>query len=173
VGGRQSAGPAARLGRAATGERLAGFVYGTIVVLAGVVAGARAYPHEPGHIATLVTVTVVVFWLAHVYAHALGHSVSHDEHVSRAELGKIARREASIIEAAVPPVAALVLGSVGLLSTHTAVWAALGLGLVVLGAQGIMFARVERLGWLATLVVVAVNVGLGVLLVGLKLLVTH
>ena len=61
----------------------------------------------------------------------------------------------------------------GLISTRTAVWLALGLGLAVLAAQGITFARIERLGWVATLVVVAVNVGLGVLLVGLKLLVVH
>ena len=36
------------------GERLGGFIYGTIVALAVVVAGAKAYPHEAGHIAALV-----------------------------------------------------------------------------------------------------------------------
>src|SRR5262249_33874168 len=74
----------AGLGRAAMGERLGGYIYGTIVVLSVVVAGAKAYPHSPGHIAAFVLVTTVVFWLAHVYAHALGHSVSHDEHLSLA-----------------------------------------------------------------------------------------
>ena len=64
-----------RVGRRTTGERLGGFIYGTIIVLAVVVAGARAYEHEAGHIAGLVAVTVLVFWLAHVYAHALAHAV--------------------------------------------------------------------------------------------------
>jgi hypothetical protein len=155
------------------GERLGGFIYGTIVALAVVVAGARAYPHDAGHIAALVAVTAVALWLAHVYAHAVGHSVARDQHLSLAELRYIARREGSILEAAVPPVAALVLGAVGVLSTQVAVWAAFGLGLLVLAAQGITVARVERLGWLGTLTIVAANVSLGVLLVGLKLVVTH
>jgi hypothetical protein len=166
-------GPQARLGRRQTGERLGGFIYGTIIVLAVVVAGARAYEHEAGHIAGLVSVTVLVFWLAHVYSHALAHAVGHDEHLSLAELRGIAHREASILEAAVPPLAALLLGAFGILSTKLAVWVAVVLGLVVLCAQGITFARVERLGRLGSLAVVAANLGLGVALVGLKLLVSH
>jgi hypothetical protein len=161
------------LARSAMGQRLAGFIYGTIVALAVVVAGARAYPHEPGHIAALVSVTAGALWLAHVYAHGLGHSLAHDEHVTFAELRHIARREWSIVEAAVPPVVALLLGAVGVLSTQAAVWLAFGLGLGVLAAQGIRFARVEHLGWLGTLLVVGANVSLGALLVAVKLLLTH
>jgi hypothetical protein len=161
------------LGRSALGERLGGFIYGTIIVLAVLVAGARAYPHEAGHVAALVVVTSLVFWLAHVYAHGLGHSVAHDEHLSLAELGRIARREAAILEAAVLPVAALLLGALGLVATGTAVWIAFGLGLLVLAYQGLVFARVERLGLLATVAVVAANLGLGIALVALKLVVTH
>jgi hypothetical protein len=165
--------PAARLGRAAMGERLGGYIYGTIVALAVVVAGARAYPHGAGHIAALVAVTSVALWIAHVYAHAVAQSVAGDEHISLAEVGHIAKREGSIVEAALPPVAALLLGAIGLISTHSAVWIAFGLGLGVLAAQGITVARIERFGWLGTLGVVAANLSLGVLLVGLKLVVTH
>jgi hypothetical protein len=164
---------AAGFARAAMGERLAGFIYGTIVVLAVIVAGARAYPHDAGHIAALVAVSVVALWLAHVYAHALGYSVAHDQHLSLAELQYIARREASIVEAALPPLAALLLGALGVVATNVAVWVAFGLGLVVLAAQGITFARIERLGWLGTLVVVTANLGFGVVLIGLKLFLTH
>jgi hypothetical protein len=39
--------------------------------------------------------------------------------------------------------------------------------------QGVVFARVERLGWLGTTIVVAANLGLGLILVALKLVVTH
>ena len=165
--------PASRLGRAAMGERLGGFIYGTIIALAVLVAGAKAYPHDAGHIAALVAITSVVFWLAHVYAHSLGHSVAEDEHLSWAELRHIARREGAIVEAALPLLAALMLGAFGLISTRAAVWLAFGLGLAVLAVQGVVFARVERLGLLGTLVVVTANLGLGVLLVGLKLLVSH
>ena len=155
------------------GERLAGVIYGTIVVLSVVVAGARAYPHSPGHVAALATVTAFVFWLAHVYSFSLAHSVAHSEHLSFASVRHIAWREAPLVGAAVPPVAVLVLGALGVFQATTAYWVALGVGLAVLAAQGILFARIERLGPLATTVVVAVNVGLGTLLIGLKILVGH
>ena len=155
------------------GQRLSGFIYGTIVALSVIAAGARAYPDSAGHIAALVAVTCGVFWVAHVYAHGLGHGLVHEEHLSLEELRGIARRESSIVEAALLPVLALVLGAVGLVSTRTAVWAAFALGLLVLGAEGLVFARVERLGPLGTLAVVAANLGLGLLLVALKLFVTH
>ena len=164
---------ASPLARSAIGERLAGFIYGTIVTLAVVVAGVRAYAHEAGHVAALVSVTTVALWVAHVYAHALGHSVAHNERVTPAELRHIARREGAIVEAAVLPVAALLLGAVGLLSVRVAVWLAFGLGLGVLAAEGVRFARLERLGWLGTLLVVAGNMSLGLVLVGMKLVVTH
>jgi hypothetical protein len=157
----------------ATGERLGGFIYGTILVLAVVVAGAKAYPEKPGYVAALVVVTSFVFWLAHVYAHGLAHSVTHGEHLSMPVLVGIARHEAAIMEATVPPVAALVLGTLELISNVAAVWTAIGLGLLVLTLAGIFFARVEKLGWLGTLVVVSVNLGLGVLLITLKIFVTH
>jgi hypothetical protein len=162
-----------RIARSAMGQRLAGFIYGTIVALSVIVGGAKAYPHEPGHIALLVGVTCVTFWLAHVYAHGLGHGAHTGEHLSFAELLRIAHREASVIEAAIPPIVALLLGALGLFSARTAVWIAFALGLVVLAAQGLVFARVERLGRLATIGVVAANLGLGVVLVILKLVVSH
>jgi hypothetical protein len=161
------------VGRRQTGERLGGFIYGTILVLAVIVAGAKAFEHEAGHIAGLVAVTVVVFWLAHVYADALAHAVAYDQHLSLADLRRIAHREASMVEAAAPSLVALLLGAFGILSTKLSVWVAFGLGLVVLCAQGITFARVEHMGRLGTLAVVAANLGLGVALVGLKLLVSH
>jgi hypothetical protein len=155
------------------GERAGGFVYGTIVVLAVVVAGAKAYPHGAGHIAALAAASAAALWLAHVYSHGLGESVAQDRRISIGELRHIARREGSIIEAAVPPIVALLLGEIGVLSVRASVWLALSLGLVVLAAEGLVVARAERLGWLGTLVVVAANLSFGVLLVGLKLLVTH
>lgn len=162
-----------RVARSRTGERLAGYIYGTIVALSVIVAGVRAYPHSSGHVAVLVGVTCAVFWIAHVYAHGLGESVAVEQHLTLDELLRIARREGSIVEAAVPPVLALLLGTLGLVSDATAAWLAFALGLLVLGAEGMVFARVERLGALGTLAVVAANVGLGLLLVALKLVVTH
>jgi hypothetical protein len=162
-----------RYSRAALGLRLGGFIYGTIVVLAVVAAGARLYPDDAAYVAALVAATSAVFWLAHVYAHGLAQSFADDRHLSIADLRTIAGREGSIVEAALPPVVALLLGAVGVLSTRAAVWTAFGLGLAVLVVLGITFARVERLGRLGTFAVVAANLALGVALVGLKLVVAH
>ena len=116
----------ARRLRAPRGAGVGGFIYGTILVLSVLAAAAQAYPHEAGHIAALVAVTSFVFWLAHVYAHGLSYSAAHDEHLSLAELRRIAGREGSIVGAALLPVAALSLGAFGLVSTRAAVWAAFG-----------------------------------------------
>jgi hypothetical protein len=164
---------ASRLSRVATGERLAGFLYGTLIALAMIVVGAKAYPDSPGRIAVFVVVTTTLFWIAHVYAHAVALSVAHGERLSSAELLHVARHEGSIVEAGLLPVAALLLGALGLWSTKTAVWVAFGLGLAVLGAQGWRFARIERLGPLGTAAAVAANLGFGLALVAVKLLLTH
>jgi hypothetical protein len=163
----------ARIGRAAMGERLGGFVYGTIVVLAVIVAGAKAYPEKPGHVGALVAITTAVLWLAHVHAHGLAHGVADDSRLSLADLRGVARHEAAILEAGVPSLMALFLGSLGAFSGRTAVWLALGLGLAVLVAAGVVFARAERLGRLATLGVVSANLALGLVLIGMKLAVAH
>jgi hypothetical protein len=110
------------------------------------VAGSRAFADDAAHIAGVVVVTSVVFWFAHVYAHGLAHSVTHNEHLSRAELWRIARREGSIVEAAVPPLAPLLLGAFGAVSTKAAVWIAFGLGLAVLAVQGVVFASSDSAG---------------------------
>jgi lipoprotein signal peptidase len=163
----------AGLGRAELGERLGGFVYGTIVVLSVIVTGLRAFPHGLWDVAVLVAVTTVVFWLAHVYAHGIAFSMGQNEHLSLKELDHIGRREASIVGAGVPPEVALVLGATGLLSDQVATWLAFGLGLVVLGAVGVVFARVERLSPGRTVLAIVANLVLGLVLIGLKVLVVH
>ncbi len=170
---RAPGGGLARLGRAELGERLGGFVYGTIVVLSVIVTGLRAFPHGLWDVAVLVAVTTVVFWLAHVYARGIAFSVGHDAHLSLRELDLIGRREASIVGAGVPPEVALVLGAAGVLSDQVATWLAFGLGLVVLGAVGVVFARVEHLTPGRTALAILANLALGLVLIGLKVLVVH
>jgi hypothetical protein len=164
--------PPSLIAHVSSGERLAGFIYGTLVVLSVIVAQAPN-PSPPGTIAQVVAATSATFWIAHVYARALGSSLTKREQLSFAELRRVARHEASILEAAVPPLVALLIGAVGILDGPTAVWLAFALGLAVLLVQGLNFARIKRFGFLATALVVAVNVGLGLLLVGLKIALTH
>jgi hypothetical protein len=152
---------------------LAGTVYGTIVVMATVTAGSSGTDTDPWRLAVVVAVTVLVLWIAHVYSHALAESLERRRRLDRAEFSAIARRELSIPGAAVAPIAALVLGALGIIGELTAVWFALGFGVATLGVQGARYARLEQLGRAGTLAVIAFNLLLGLAVVGLKALLAH
>ena len=154
-------------------SRIAGTVYGTIVVMATVTAGAQGDDTDAWRLAVVVGVTVLVLWAAHLYAHVLAESIERRRRLDRAELGAVARREWSIPAAAVAPIAALVLAAFGVLGEQTAVWLALGIGVATLGVQGARYAALEQLGRTGTVTVIAVNVLLGLVIVGMKALLAH
>jgi hypothetical protein len=152
---------------------IAGTVYGTIIVMATVTAGSNGEQTDVLRLSVVVVVTVLVLWTAHVYAHALAESLELRRRLDRAELGSVAQRELAIPAAAVAPVAALVLAALGVLGEQTAVWLALGIGVTTLGVQGARYATVEQLDRTGTLVLIAINVVLGLVIVPLKALVAH
>ena len=151
---------------------IAGTVYGTIVVMGAVTAGAGTQ-REPWSLAVVVVGTVVVLWLAHVYAHGLGESIELGRRLDRREFVSVARRELAIPLAAVAPAAALALGGLGLVAEATSLWLALGVGLATLAVQGLRYARLERFDLGRTVVSVCLNLGLGLAIVGLKVLLGH
>jgi hypothetical protein len=152
--------------------RIASYVYGTVLVMATLAAAAGEI-HRPGHLAGLVASVVVAVWVAHLYAHGLSESIERRQRVTLVDLERIAHRELGILIAAVLPVGVLVFGAAGLLKERTAVWLALGVGLLVLIVQGIRYARVEGLGRAGTVAAVAANLALGLIVVGLKVVMFH
>jgi hypothetical protein len=155
------------------GERIAGIVYGTIIVMSVIAAGSAGTQTNAAEIAALAIPTSIVLWIAHVYAHALELSVESGRRLTWANLRTLARREASIVRAAVLPAAALLLGAFGLLADRTAVWLALGLGTTTLGGEAFVYARLEGLGKLATGASVGVNLALGLTVVALEASLAH
>jgi hypothetical protein len=154
-------------------QRIAGTVYGTIVVMSVLAAAAKSYEHQLWRLVVLAGVSVVALWLAHVYSHALGESLKIGRHVTVAELSSIARREYALVAAAILPLAAVGLGAVGVLAEGTAVRLALWLGVAALTAQGVRYARLERLSPSAAVVTVSLNVAIGFGLVALEILIAH
>ena len=69
--------------------------------------------------------------------------------------------------------AAVGLGATGVLGEKTAVQLALWLGVAALTAQGIRYARLERLSRTATFVTVSLNLAIGLGLVALEVLIAH
>jgi hypothetical protein len=155
-----------------TRQTIAGTIYGTIVVLS-VVTAASTVEHDLWRLAVIAAATVVIYWVAHVYSQGLGESLKLGRRLTAAELAAIARRESSILLAAVLPVTAIVLGAVGIFANRTALWLAIGVGVATLTIQGLRYSRLERLSRMGTIVTVAINVALGLVIVVLKALVSH
>jgi hypothetical protein len=133
---------------------------------------AYASEKDPWKLAVTVAAAVFVLWIAHVYAHTLSEAVAGGRQ-KLYDMGSVARRELGIMLAAALPVFALLLGAIGVFRETTAVWAALGVGLFTLGAEGVRFARLEGLGRAGMLVATGLNVTLGLFVVALKVLVAH
>jgi hypothetical protein len=155
-----------------TPTSIAGTVYGTIVVMGAITAGAHA-DANPWRLGGIVAGTVVVLWIAHVYSHGLGESIALGRRLDRPEFLSVARRELAIPLAAVAPVAALALGGLGVLRESRSIWLAMLIGLATLAVQGFRYAGLEGLGRTATAASVALNLTFGLVIVALKVLVGH
>ena len=156
-----------------TRETIAGTVYGTIIVLSQVTAAASAFKNNLASLAVIVGGTTIVFWAAHVYSQGIGRSIDRGRQLSAAELGRIARRESSMLLAAVLPVLLLALGAAGVLGESTALWLVVVVGIITLTAEGVRYARLERLSRANAVLTVGFNLGLGLAIAGLKALVAH
>ena len=160
--------------RAVSGKgQLGSMIYGTILVMAALTAAYAAERHDPRKLIELVVSAVIVFWVAYVYAHALSESIEGESRLTRTGVAGVARQEAGMIIAAIAPVAALMLGVVGLVSESTSVWIAIALGLTTLTVQGYRYARIASLGRTGTIAILIVNLMLGGSVVLLKVALVH
>jgi hypothetical protein len=153
--------------------RIASTVFGTITAMATVAAYGGAFPDSPWTVEELVLSTAVVLWIAHVYAHGLSESLAEGRPLRVRGVQRLAGRELGIMLAVVPPSIALLLGAAGVLDETASIWLALAVGLVALALEGLRYARVERLRLTGTLLVMAANTALGLLVVLLKAEVLH
>jgi hypothetical protein len=153
-------------------QGIAGMVYGTIVVMGAIAAGSDAQA-EPWQLATFAASTVLVLWLAHVYSHSLAETINAGRRLDRTEVIDVMRRELPIPLAAVAPVTALLLGAAGVLRETAAIRLALGIGLATLALQGLRYAGVEGFSRAGTIVAIAVNLSLGLVIVGLEAALAH
>ena len=156
-----------------SGETIAGAIYGTIVMMATLVAGGANEGVGDWQLAVAVVVTNLVLGLAHLYSELVAGGIALRRRLTSAERSVVWRREMAIPLAAVLPVTALVLGAAGVIGESAAVWIALGIGIGTLGVQGLRYARVESLRPLGTAVSVALNLSLGLVMVALKVAISH
>ena len=152
------------------GDSAAG-VYGTLLTLS-VLVGLSLKGARPGVMAVTVLISAVVFWIAHVHAGLVARWVAVGEgRPKRAAVADVMAREAPMLESAIPAIVLLLLATVGVIGTTLAVWIALIYGVVALAIWGALIARRAELGTIGVLLVSGVNLGLGALIVLLKLLI--
>jgi hypothetical protein len=147
----------------------AGAIYGTIAAMA-VIAGTAKEP-EHGKALTLTIATLFVFWLAHVYAHALAHHLRGTRRLDWSAVRAAMAEEWSLLQGPVPLLLLLALGELGLLEERQAVRLALWLGVVELVTWAILYARRQRWNWLTSLTAGAVNGAFGLVIVVLEVVV--
>jgi hypothetical protein len=142
-----------------------GAVYGMIVASAVIAAAAG---HQPPELILAATVaTLLVFWLAHVYADVLDHGLR-QEGFHLGILPAIMGRELSMLVAPALSILFLLLGAVDLLDEELAVRLALWNGVVQLVGWGIDVGRRRGQAWPAALLTGLVNGAFGVVIILLE-----
>ena len=155
-------------------ERLdaTGAVYGSLLAASVVVGQAPLQESVPPvELAVILLATGAVFWLVHVYSRTLGHYVI-DGRFHRHRLAHVMREESPIILAAIPPaVAALVVGAIS--NASSAAWWAFFVAIAGQVVWAIVAAREAGQPRIGIFLAAAVNLGLGLVLVALKVAISH
>jgi hypothetical protein len=155
-------------------ERLdaTGAVYGSLLAASVIVGQAPLQEYVPPlELAIILLATGVVFWLVHVYSRSLGHYVV-DGRFHGHRLAHNMREESPIILAAIPPaVAAVLVGA--LANASVAAWWAFFVALAGQLVWAVVAAREAGQPAIGIAVTVAVNLVLGLLLVALKVFISH
>ena len=111
-----------------------GAIYGTIAATAVIGASVRHQP--PGRILALTVATLVILWLAHVYAEALSHHLRGATRPRWAIVVAAMVEERPMLVAPALSLLLLLLGAVDLLDEHVAVNLALWAGVAQLVGWG-------------------------------------
>ncbi|MFJ5827939.1 hypothetical protein [Streptomyces sp. NPDC093089] len=150
-----------------------GAVYGSMLA-ASVVVGAGSLGQFPRlELVALLLLTGTVFWIAHVHATLFGERLTQRRSPTRRIVLRACRDEWPILKAAIPPAVAVAISPLLGLDMPGTLW--LALGVAIAGQIGWSTAAALRVGASRREVgaTAAVNLLLGLLIVGFKLLLKH
>ncbi|MFI9819441.1 hypothetical protein ACIHFC_03030 [Streptomyces sp. NPDC052013] len=145
-----------------------GAVYGSMLA-ASVIVGAGSLGQFPRlELVLLLLLTGGVFWIAHVHAQLFGARLAQQTWERRVVL-RVCRDEWPIVKAALPPAAAVAVSPALGLDVQGALW--FGLSVAVAGQVGWSAAAARRAGaaWRQVAASAAVNLLLGMVIIGFKL----
>ncbi|MFD6494917.1 hypothetical protein ACFV99_05020 [Streptomyces sp. NPDC059944] len=144
----------------------AGAIYGSILAASVVATAGSGGEHPRLEVIVLLLVTGLVFWATHVYAHLAGERIV-GQPWSWPEIRGSGLHEWAIVEAAALPAAAVAVSWFGM-SVNTGLWLALGVAVaqqVVWACLGAARAEASRGQVIAE---GFVNLALGLMIVGAK-----
>ena len=147
----------------------AGAIYGTIVAMAMIAAGAHGTGVD--RLLVVTVATLCVFWIAHVYATALEHHLRAARRLDWAAIKRAMAEEWPLVTGPLPCLVVLFLGALGIFEQQTTIRLALWIGVVQLVGWGVMFARRQQWGWLTAVTAGIVNAICGVAIVVLEVLI--
>lgn len=142
-------------------------VYGTIVAASVLLAAGG------GALSIVLSMLAAgtVFWLAHAHVALVRAFVRDHTAVTGRRVADTLAQEWPIVQATFLPATPLVLAIFGVFSLDTARWFGVLICLVGLAAWGIVLSRSAHLSRRYSMMVIGINLGLGLLIVGLKVLI--
>jgi hypothetical protein len=153
-------------------ERLSAASYGTVLVLASL-ALIDVNDVSSGLGWELVTGVGVATWLAHLFAEVVGDHVRRGSALDRDELTRAVVDGFPILLAAVPPGVMLLLGRLDVLDDDVALWGSIAIALVQLAGVGAIVGSTVTGRGKGTWSYAAATAAFGVVVVSLKLALTH
>ena len=143
-------------------------VYGLVLVTALVAVGWQ--DDTDFEVLLFVLGTVLVYWLAHIYAAVVASRRSRPAPPLHQATIEGARKASPMLVAMLIPALLLSLAAVGWVEEYTAYFLALGSGIVLLGVIGYVDATVNGSTWPWRIAGVLATTLLGALVVGLRIL---
>lgn len=146
-------------------------IYGLILVSGMIVVSAGGSSWAAF---VTVLVTVLVFFVAHVYAGTLGRLAATDGHAGlRASLRASLRQSSGLVIAAIAPLFVLLLGSTRVIEDDTALWVALVVNTLILGGLGWIAVARWSTHWWPRLLSALLTAAFGGVLIVLKAVIHH
>lgn len=148
----------------------AGAIYGTILSMAVISTASKDPSIGPIMIAAWATATAVVFWLAHAYSTFVASGYARAGS-ARSAIFAAMRHDWPMVQGSLIPAAAMLLAPLGVVSSDTATFVAVSVGVLVLFLAGIYMGSRQRLSWWRTLAIASTNAVIGLMIVALKIFV--
>ncbi len=147
-------------------------LYGAISCLATLAVLTRYTEDDTSGWSRMIDVAVTMggLWAASLLADWVAHLAVHERAPRGVEWWRMVQASGQILQASLLPLLALATAGIGLFETDTAMWIAKWILVAELGVIALLAVRRTQLPWWQQIVTVLLLTGVGVLVIGIKIL---